>query len=133
MVMPVTGAVRMHGLSHVALGSTDAPGGERFRAAVHVLDDLTELFAPTVRVTGVKIDVEDYESEVIEGARRLLAAHRPLVHCELWLTPNRDRTVALMRELGYQAMVYREGALEPFEPWPHASTQDFLFVPETRA
>jgi FkbM family methyltransferase len=132
MVMPVSGAVRLHGLSHVA-GPTDPAGGYRFRAAARVLDEMDELFAPGVRVTGMKIDVEDFESDVIEGARRLLALHRPLVYCELWLTPNRDRTVALMRELGYDAMVCKGGALEPFEPWPHASTQDFFFVPQASA
>jgi hypothetical protein len=34
-----------------------------------------------------------------------------------------------MLELGYEVMVYRKGAFEPFDPWPHASTQDFFFVP----
>ena len=131
MVMPVSHDVRMHGLSHVAQ-ATEGPG-ERFRAAVHVLDGMAELFAPGVRVTGVKIDVEDYESEVIEGARRLLTTHRPLVYCELWLTPNRDRTVALMGDLGYRAMAHTKGGLAPFEAWPHASAQDFFFVPETSA
>jgi FkbM family methyltransferase len=133
MVMPVADALRMHGLSRVATSPADTLGGDRFRAVVRVLDEMGELFAPGVRVTGMKIDVEDFESEVIEGARRLLAHHRPLVYCELWLTPNRDRTVALMRELGYTAMVYRDGVTEPFEPWPHASTQDFFFVPQASA
>jgi FkbM family methyltransferase len=133
MLMPVSRAVRMHGLSRVAVSAADGLEGDRFRVAARVLDDMGELFAPGVRVTGVKIDVEDFESEVIEGARRLLAHHRPLVYCELWLTPNRDRTVALMRELGYTAMVYRDGVTEPFEPWPHASTQDFFFVPQASA
>jgi len=129
MLMPVAGAVRMHGLSHVAVGPTDRQTGDRFRATACVLDEMAELFAPGVRITGVKIDVEDFESEVVEGARRLLALHRPLVYCELWLTPNRDRTVALMRSLGYAATIYRNGALEPFEPGPHASVQDFFFTP----
>jgi hypothetical protein len=133
MVMPVADAVRMHGLSHVAMGPTASPEGDRFHATVHVLDEMSELFASGVRVTGMKIDVEDSESEVIEGARRLLGLHRPLVYCELWLTANRDRTVALMRELGYTAMVYGERGLQPFEPEPHASAQDFLFVPPARA
>jgi FkbM family methyltransferase len=129
MVMPVANAVRMHGLSRVATSA--GPGGDHFRTAVRVLDAMDELFTTEARVTGMKIDVEDSESEVIEGAQRLLAQHRPLVYCELWLTPNRDRTVALMRSLGYAALVYRKGALEPFEPWPHASVQDFFFVPGT--
>jgi FkbM family methyltransferase len=127
IVMPVNGAVRMHGLSHVAQGPADTPGGDRFRVAMRALDDLSELFAAGVRVTGMKIDVEDFESEVLVGARRLLASHRPLVYCELWLTPNRDRTVSLMRELGFRALVRRAGRLEPFDPQAHASLQDFFF------
>jgi FkbM family methyltransferase len=133
MVMPVEVAVRQHGLSHVVSGPDDTTAGERFRVPCRALDEMPEWFAPGARVTGIKIDAENYEAEVLEGGRKLLTTHRPLVYCELWLTANRDRTVALLRELGYSAMVYRSGALEPFEPWPHASDQDFFFVPETRA
>jgi hypothetical protein len=120
-------------LSHVVANVDDSTSGDRFRVPCRALDDMLEWFEPGARVTGIKIDAEDYEAEVLEGGRSLLATHRPLVYCELWLTPNRDRTVALMRELGYQAMVYRNGALEPFDPWPHASTQDFFFVPTPSA
>ncbi len=130
MVMPVDVRFRQHGLSHVVATPGDATAGDLFRAPRRVLDEMPGWFEPGARVTGMKLDVEDYEAEVLEGARRLLAVHRPLVFCELWLTPNRDRTVALMRELGFEAMAYRKGALEPFEPWPHASTQDFFFVPQ---
>ena len=133
MVMPVDVAVRQHGLSHVVAGPADATPGDRFRVPGRALDEMPEWFEPGARVTGIKVDAENYEAEVLEGGRRLLAEHRPLVYCELWLTPNRDRTVALMRELGFQALVHREGRVEPFEPWPHASAQDFFFVPETSA
>jgi len=129
MVMPVDAAFRQHGLSHVVASSGPAPEGDVFRAPCRVLDDMPEWFEPGARVTGIKLDVEDYEAEVLAGARRLLATHRPLVYCELWLTPNRERAVALMRDLGFEAMVYRNRGLEPFEPWLHASTQDFFFVP----
>jgi FkbM family methyltransferase len=129
MVMPVEVAVRQHGLSHVVADGGAFTPGDRFRVPCRALDEMPEWFEPGARVTGLKIDTEDYEAEVLEGSRKLLATHRPLVYCELWLTPNRDRTVALMRELGYEVMVYRKGAFEPFDPWPHASTQDFFFVP----
>ena len=129
MVMPVSAAVRQHGLSHVVGSADDTTPGDRFRVPCRALDEMHEWFEPGARVTGIKLDVEDYEAEVLEGGRRLLATHRPLVYCELWLTPNRDRTVALMRELGYGAMAFRRGAVEPFDPVPHASDQDFFFVP----
>jgi FkbM family methyltransferase len=130
MVMPVELAVRQHGLSHVVRGPTDAVRGERFRAPCRVLDEMSALFEPGARVTGIKLDVEDYEAEVLEGARHLLATHRPRVFCELWLTPNRDRVVGLVRDLGYDVMAYRNRGLEPFESGQHASVQDFFFVPQ---
>jgi FkbM family methyltransferase len=133
MVMPVAVSVRQHGLSHVLADPTDSTPGDRFRVPCRALDEMHEWFEPEVRVTGIKVDTENYEADVLEGGRRLLLTHRPLVYCELWLTTNRDRAVALMRELDYQAMVYRRGTLEPFEPWPHASAQDFFFVPQTSA
>jgi FkbM family methyltransferase len=93
MVMPVDVTIRQHGLSHVVATSTESGAGVRFRAPCRVLDAMPEWFEPGARVTGIKLDVEDYETEVLEGARRLLTTHRPLVYCELWLTPNRERAV----------------------------------------
>jgi FkbM family methyltransferase len=133
LLMPVEGNVRLHGLSRVTAEAARRPSGDAFEVPCRTLDGIAEWFAPGARVTGLKLDVEDFESEVIEGARELLRRHRPFVYCELWLTPNRDRVVALMRELGYEAFVYDGTALVAFEPWPHASTQDFFFVPEVPA
>jgi len=131
LLMPVEGRVRLHGLSRVPEPSSPRPEGDVFRVACRTLDGMGEALAAGARVTGLKLDVEDFESEVLEGARELLSRDRPLVYCELWLTPNRDRVVAFMREQGYEALVFADGVLVPFEPWPHASRQDFFFVPST--
>jgi FkbM family methyltransferase len=133
MVMPVAVAFRQHGLSRVVDAERDTTPGDRFRVPCRALDEMPEWFERGAKVTAIKVDTEDYEAEVLEGGRRLLATHRPLVYCELWLTPNRDRTVALMRELRFDALVYRGGRLEPFDPYPHASVQDFFFVPKPNA
>jgi FkbM family methyltransferase len=108
MVMPVTAAVRQHGLSHVVASPEGAGPGDRFHVPSRALDEMAEWFEPGARVTGMKVDCEDYEAEVLEGARRLLLTHRPLVYCELWLTPNRDRTVALLKALGFEAWLYED-------------------------
>ena len=129
MVMPVAAAVRQHGLSHVVADPGDTSLGVRFRVPCRALDEMDEWFRRGVRVTGIKVDAEDYEAEVLEGGRKLLVTHRPLVYSELWLTQNRERVVDLMRDLGYEALVYRGGPLEPFAPGPHAAAQDFFFVP----
>jgi hypothetical protein len=55
------------------------------------------------RVDGIKIDVEDHEYHVLNGARRLIERHRPIILSELWETENRTRTLELMRSLDYSS------------------------------
>ena len=93
-------AVHKHSiLNHIA------PSGHRGRtvkADVRRIDDL-ELPPPDV----VKIDVEDHESEVIEGARRMFAASRPVVIFENRLR-NGEAILAPIDglvELGYRLYV----------------------------
>jgi hypothetical protein len=57
-----------------------------------------EIEAPTV----VKIDVEGAEVAVLEGMRRVLAEHRPVVICELHGT--HAAFVELCRSVGYRAI-----------------------------
>jgi FkbM family methyltransferase len=66
-------------------------------------------------VDAIKIDVEDHEYHVLNGARQLLRTFRPIVFCELWDTPNRTRSIDLMTSLGYSVIRKREF--------------DFLFTP----
>jgi len=60
------------------------------------------------RVSLLKIDVEGYELEVIEGASSVLSRHRPMVYCEFndVLQADRGRSsvelLASFAELGYQ-------------------------------
>lgn len=67
------------------------------------------------RVDAIKVDVEDHEYHVLNGARWLLQAFRPIVFCELWGTANRPRTIEFMTSLGYS--VTQKGDI------------DFLFTP----
>lgn len=60
------------------------------------------------RVRFLKIDVEGYEFEVVEGAAAVLSDHRPAVYCEFNDILLRDRgrssaeLLALFADLGYQ-------------------------------
>jgi FkbM family methyltransferase len=126
MVTPLDGSARLPALTHVVTPG-DVPG-DRFVAECRALDGMAELASgPPVR--GIKIDVEDHEHEVLAGARRLIAAHRPVLFCELWETENRRLCLALARELGYAVRVRQRGALVPFDPVQHRRL-DFYFLPE---
>lgn len=71
------------------------------------------------RVDAIKVDVEDHEFHVLNGAKRLLSSFKPIVFCELWGTANRPRTINLMTSLGYS--VTQKGDI------------DFLFVHQEKS
>jgi len=131
MVTPIEAAARLPGLTHVVRGGAVSGAGERFTADCRVLDRMPEWFAPGPRVVALKIDVEDYEFEVLDGARRLLAVHRPLIFCELWDTENRRRCLELARQLGYSVRVHVERRLIPFDPGRHQKLDFFLLPAES--
>lgn len=123
MVMPVKSAVKYHGLVHVLEEGESAESGEVIEVPLKTLDQL-ELEGP---VLGIKIDVENYESRVIEGAHTLLTQWKPIVYCELWENDNRNKTILLMESIGYKTMVPWKGEVVMYNPNQH-NTQNFIFV-----
>ena len=69
-------------------------GGERFTVPLTMIDSL-EL----PRVSGVKLDVENFEAHVLRGATDLLKRDHPIIYCELWDTPNRQEVMSLLGQL----------------------------------
>src|SRR5690606_13476568 len=106
MVMPVIHYVPMHGLSHVIHEDIkENNDGIRFKVPVVKLDEFNDLLTNGERVTGLKIDVENYEYFVLTGAKKILQKHRPLIYCELWENDNRQKCFSFLNELGYSAWV----------------------------
>jgi FkbM family methyltransferase len=129
MITPADGAALLPALTHRDTGV--AAAGERFVAECRTLDGMAELASgPPIRA--VKIDVEDQEHDVLAGARRLLAVHRPLLFCELWETENRRLCFDLLHGMGYAVLVREGPALVPFDPARHRRL-DFYFLPEEAA
>ncbi len=129
MLMPMAGSVVLHGLSHVVDNDSPIGQGYRFQVPCRRLDDRADFFAAGVKVIGIKIDVEGHEISVLEGARRLLLTHHPLVYCEV-SNENRSRCFKLVRQLGYEIKVAQNGRLIPFEGEQHRNYGNFFFVPE---
>ena len=101
MVMPTVAQMRAPGQSYVVHDGFDySPvlneGGERFTVPLTMIDSLQ-----LPRVTGIKLDVENFEAHVLRGATELLKRDHPIIYCELWDTPNRQEVMSLLSNLGY--------------------------------
>jgi len=128
MVMPVISAVRMQGLSHVVHESIPENNeGERFRVPLRMLDNMQELEAGR-RISAIKIDVENFEFFVLDGAKKLIAKHRPVVYAELWDNENRYNCFGLFNSLNYRTYVAVNDQLVLFDP-SHHMKQNFIFIP----
>ncbi|MGQ0827492.1 MAG: FkbM family methyltransferase [Bacteroidota bacterium] len=130
MVMPVINAVRMQGLSHVVHNSiTENNEGERFKVPLKMLDKMEELINSPKRISAIKIDVENFEFFVLDGAKNLLAKNKPVVYAELWENENREKCFELFNTLNYKTVVIVNKNAVHFDPSLH-KTQNFIFLPK---
>jgi FkbM family methyltransferase len=140
----------------VALGNTngemelfDSPEQNRGGASavfpsevIHIVptQKLDDLLLDNMVPKALKIDVEGFEPEVIEGAMKILRAYRPMLILELtWRTPEhtqRSRTLIrlLTEDLGYRMFRLKGGKerkskLVPCTPFDSLPNDDnFLFI-----
>ena len=107
IVTPVINNVKMQGLTHV-LSSERYPTtneGIIFNVPVKKLDD-TEILKNISKISAIKIDVENYEYEVLKGGENLLKKHKPIIYCELWPGEQRVRTINYLTGLGFKTEVF---------------------------
>lgn len=129
MVMPVVDSVKMQGLSHVIHSSIpENNDGIRCKVPLKMLDTLDKLKNTAQPVRAIKIDVENFEYFVLEGARALLTKNKPLVYAELWDNDNRKQCFELFRQLHYNTFIVINHKLVEFNPVNH-KTQNFIFIP----
>ncbi len=128
MVMPVINAVRMHGLSHAVHDSIPENNqGERFKVPLKMLDTMEILTNLKQPISAIKIDVENFEYFVLDGAKKLLAKHKPIVYAELWENENRKKCFDLFHQLGYTTFTVRDNKMVAFDVSSH-KTQNFIFI-----
>ncbi|HEY0031361.1 MAG TPA: FkbM family methyltransferase [Bacteroidia bacterium] len=130
MVMPVISNVRMQGLSHVVHDSIpDNNIGERFKVPLKMLDNMIELTNGPKRISAIKIDVENFEFFVLDGARNLISKNRPVVYAELWDNENREKCFQLFKQLNYKTVVIIDNQAVEYNASAHI-TQNFIFLPQ---
>jgi FkbM family methyltransferase len=125
MVMPVIEDVKMQGLSHVVHDGEEKDHGNFYTVPLKKLDDLPELNSPDIKITAIKIDVENFEYFVLKGGQNLLAKHHPVIYSELWNNQTRTDTIRMLSELGYSVKVNQDGKLVNFNG---QDAQNFIFT-----
>ncbi|UKN02959.1 FkbM family methyltransferase [Paracrocinitomix mangrovi] len=124
MILPEQGKVKMQGLAHIKHDSiTEWNDGIEFKVKSETLDTLFT----GIKIVGIKMDIENYESFALEGAQKLISAHQPVIYLELWDNDNRTKCFDTLLNLGYSAFVNSESGLKPFDPKTDHK-QNFIFV-----
>jgi FkbM family methyltransferase len=88
-----------------------------FRAPVRKLDDLMKADFPNCRIAAAKHDVEGNESKTLNGMRKILVAHTPMLLIESGVKSNIQ---IFLGELGYLLMRRHENRLTYCEGTPDA-------------
>ncbi len=131
MVMPVISNVKMQGLSHVVHDSIpDNNDGEMFKVPLKMLDNMIELVNSPKRISAIKIDVENFEFFVLDGAKQLISKNRPVVYAELWENDNREKCFELFKSLNYKTIIVADKQAVEFDAAKH-KTQNFIFLSNT--
>jgi len=129
MVLPMFGASMEQGLVHVVHELlTDNNDGIRFTVELRRLDDVASVSRPGTVITGIKMDVENFEQFVLRGARQLIERHQPLIYIELMNNDNRRRCFELAAELGYTVKVHVDGRLVEYDESRHADRINMFMV-----
>lgn len=92
------------------------------RPSIHVLSVPLDsiLYQFKKRISVLKIDIEGFELQALQGAVKLLQMHRPVVLVEIWRI-NFEPIVSLMKSIGYS---HFEKVENPYYP-----NEDYIFYP----
>lgn len=127
IILPEHKNVKFQGLSHIeGVEGSEGDKGIKYNVPIHRLDDMNEFKKLLKPITGIKIDVENYEFNVLDGARELLSLYKPIVYAELWDNKNRADCMKLLTGIGYSVFVLENEVLVKFDPNIH-HTQNFFF------
>lgn len=127
MIMPESNKVYFHGLSHVEKVDGENKG-HVYAADIKRLDDLD--YFKDGKISAIKIDVEEYEFNVLLGGERLINKNRPIIYCELWESENRTKSLDFISKLNYKVFVNQDKRLKEFVG--QRGYQNFFFIPAER-
>jgi FkbM family methyltransferase len=126
MIMPLQGNSRMQGLSK-AYEEGSAEKGTLYEVPLKRLDDL---YPKETEINAIKLDVENFELEVLRGGKKMLERNKPMIYCELWDNENRTLVFELVKSIGYDIYVFdpQTDHLDPVESVKNIPGNNFFFI-----
>ena len=120
------------------MGSIDGPPPGLESTEMRVPSLCLDTFLSNKPIKGpvtIKIDVEEHERAVLDGARKTVAQHRPVIVCELLPRPHNAETLRLIRELDYAVFAITKKGCFRVNPDDFALDRtfwDFILIPAER-
>lgn len=121
MVMPIEDGVVQQGLSHITK-NMESDSGQHYQVEIKRLDDILENLKVKNDNLSVKIDVEGFEFEVLQGAVNTIIKYRPIIHIELWEINSSTKCLELLTELNYEIMGLKNKVLVPVSKYEQLSS-----------
>lgn len=126
MQVPVANGMVQHGLASVTLHQL-ANTAEKYEVATLTIDALMEMYG-TEQLAGIKIDVENHEWEVLNGALQTIRKYKPVLLVELWNDAKKKKCIELMLSLQYNIMVLNHS--KTLVPYTGQDVLDYFFIPK---
>lgn len=130
MNIPVENGILKHGLAHIKENEVINEGEKLYKVPIQRIDYLLATQEISHQVIGIKIDVENYELEVLKGAIETIKKYRPLLIIELWNDVKKDQCIQLMADLGYQVWILVDDKLVLYKG---QDALDYFFIPSIQA
>lgn len=129
--VPVEKKVTMQGLASIK--ETNTANAIKFDIEVKKLDDIEKY--KTELITAIKIDVENFEYEVLLGAKQTIIRNKPLLYIELWPNENRTFCIDFLSQLGYKAYYFDKNEWKTYnlKTTETGKSQNFLFIHDSKA
>lgn len=128
---PIIQGVKKQGLSYidVSVERTDENQlGQFLVEQVQMVSLDSDLLSDgLLPIAGIKVDVENFEFFVLQGAVGLIKLYNPIVMAELWDNDRKIACIGLMEELGYETKVIINKKLVPYTS---QQSLNYFFIPK---
>ena len=112
--------------------------GPQFSRAMVRLETLDHFWAGKGRLDAAKVDIEGYETKFLQGGRKTIASHRPVILMEVnrWHHEKRgvdfDTVIPSLLPDGYAFAELRSGRIVEINNLAQCTDTDVLAIPEER-